>query len=594
MIHEACLENSSKLALSVPYSGHEKNIVKSEIENCLNKYPSKSITIFNTDVFWTSEYFKKKKYVGAINYKIGLGCGKAPFTDNEYIVSSRESSINLISNDISVQIYLSETELKNEGIAARQTAIVDEVTRIGGSVSTVNNVNEVNDSDKFVICMGVGAANEVTNHGKKCSFQCGDDQTFGEIPFYGQNVFNQGHMTVTSILSVVSFSENSFIIDSTESVDLTGTAVRPNITDKRDSKSVVSVSIVTHALADVGSSFWGKWKSSAISAISEDNDDKHTVNWMESGYNGTYHAQLITEVCEYSDAFGVTVPFPKESLEYKQSNKALNDCMNLHPGLPIFSMNTDTFSHEGLYGYVGSYNHQIGRECALQIATGNSLMAIQAVPPEVYAGISSEIVIYLSYKERLNNGIIQRSIGIRDTFRQLNLKIPEVVYYPENITLSSYVIALGSGAKNQLDENSKSADFQCGDNMNDDISYIGQDVELQGRMAAKLIVTAARSIYVWLSIMGNGASVSSSNSGRILPLLPPPLPPSSPPPLPPSSPPPLPPSSPPPLDDVCDLCDDPPLDDVCDLCDDPPLDDVCDLCDDLCDLCDTPPSPPSI
>ena len=543
LVNYSCSRNW-KLALSVPYTGQNKIIVKNAIENCLSIYPSKFIVLFNTDIFWISEYFNKIKYVGSFNYKIGNGCAKAPHTNNKYIVSNKESPNGITVNEQTmVQIYFSGNELENEGISSRKDGIVDESTRLGVSTSIVNTVSEV-DNTNYVMCLGVGAANEVKAGGKICDFQCGDDQNFGELAFYGQSVFNQGHMLITSMISNESFIRDSFRISTSESIDLSGSASVPNITDMRPAKSEVKVSIITHALTTVGSSFWRLWYESALKAVLQDND-RHTFSWSESGYNASYHAEIITRACSDSDAIGLTMPFSYGSSEYDIVDTSINDCIDSQPGLPIFSVNTDRYGHNRLFGYIGSYNYQIGLECALQILTRNSIMGLQAIAAVVDFNILNPVAIYLSYSERFNTGIVTRALGIRETFEKYGFSKPEVYYYTENVSSASmYIIALGSGAKNQLSDNGESAAFQCGDNMNNDISYYGQDVGSQAATAGKMLASSGRGTSAWFATIGNGATISKSDVGMILP--PSPSPPENPPSSPPIPPPPSPPPTPPP------------------------------------------------
>jgi hypothetical protein len=127
------------------------------------------------------------------------------------------------------------------------------------------------------------------------------------------------------------------------------------------------VSVITDALVKndgtvEGSSFWRLWAEGAAAAAA-DVDFRGFSRIAIEAFDLPGYLAAISEACDDADALVVSVPFESGTAEYDAADKAINDCLDRRPDVPIFSTAYDTYQNSRLYGYVGAENYALGQKC---------------------------------------------------------------------------------------------------------------------------------------------------------------------------------------------------------------------------------------
>ena len=138
-------------------------------------------------------------YAGSFNVRMGEVCARFAVTNDFDMAIAREPLT--VKPARHIQVYIMAEELSNIGITRRAQAIKDALD--AGAVTIHNSTAELS-STSYVIALGVQAAESVyTFRGFNPSFQCGDDQSKGLLPYYGQTVYSQGMLAAGQLYATV-------------------------------------------------------------------------------------------------------------------------------------------------------------------------------------------------------------------------------------------------------------------------------------------------------------------------------------------------------------------------------------------------------
>lgn len=454
-------------------------------------------------------------------------------------------------------IYWAANELQNQGIGSRAQGIQDTIAELGGTSTVLHTTLDIwqhRRRGSYIMALGVGANKQLTDARVGAQFQCGDDRDHGKINFLGQSVFSQGAATAIQMLDYTVRGRGPGEADqmvSSESIDLAFSRVpgaSADHTHRERIKPAAAVAAIVHGSAQ--SHFWNVWQAAARAVIEtsegDDQGNSSMLDWRPVAYNGTYHAELIRELCPVVDAILVTIPYPSMSREYANVHAAINDCLDIPLPPPIFSVNTDTYHNPRLHGYVGPHNYQMGVQCALVVLTDdNPRMVAMAQRAEFnenvgnYAELRSgsrTVVLFQRQGELLNQGIRSRAEGINQTLLRYSLP-PAILAHTARDVLSytnPLLIALGVSANAELRHAGVYGSLQCGDNMeagaiDPSVKYFGQNVKAQATLAASKALSVAKG-HNWEAMRGNtGTFTGTAARSRVVPSPPsPPQPPTPP------------------------------------------------------------------
>ena len=276
-----------------------------------------------------------------------------------------------------------------------------------------------------------------------------------------------------------------------------------------------TIGIVVHAAPGVGSSFWNTWESGARNIASLMTG---RVVWRATSYNATTHVASIEELCASTRALVVTVPFQNGTDAYKMIDDAINACISTHDRV-VFIANTDTYGNQQAYGYIGSQNYEMGKQCARLILTGDIGTAFGRYEMETsnidQAILDGEVGLhtFMHPLELANHGIARRIDGfqkvIRDhvTHASGNYSNLDAVNTAASLQQGHHtMVAFGIGAYNYVTKGSSPQGnityFNCGDDMHVNASFLGQSVYKQGATAATSAFLAS-SEFAYHGVLGN-------------------------------------------------------------------------------------------
>ena len=296
--------------VTIPYVNVTNiRLVLASLNACYAQRPDVKVMLTNTDQAyraheWGYLDFQWAGYSGDFSYRMGDKCGRFAMTgDLDIADAGRPIGVTPARP---VEIYLPASELNNAGLLYRGKGIRDAIdgntqtVATLGSHSNVKFVNYVSDhnSDHYVIALGVGAYEELTNAGIVVDFQCGDDQDRGLVPYYGQTVYAQGMQATGQLWAILKdpVGEGG-VIGSTSAVGICDARVCDVDLSQHDAVSYnqdsdldgdglrdhpyqpmacpYTLITITHAqeadvTAEAGTStFWGLWKSASGIAAQE-------------------------------------------------------------------------------------------------------------------------------------------------------------------------------------------------------------------------------------------------------------------------------------------------------------------------------------
>jgi len=533
-IETAC-EPADGLVVTIPYASYaDRASIANAINTCVAQREGAGrplrVKLSNTDGAYSmgTEFppLTWDGYAGSFNVHMGEVCARFAVTNDFDMAVAREPLT--VKPARHIQVYIMAEELSNIGITRRAQAIKDALD--AGAV-TIHNSTATLSSASYVIALGVQAAESVyTFRGFNPSFQCGDDQSKGLLPFYGQTVYSQGMQAAGQLYATVTAARQGHEYEAGLSEASSGNAQcgdSPCAYTKHPYEAPscpLRLTIVTHGIG--GSAFWERWKLAAMTASQD-----FYATYINTAYDVDAHVEAIRSACRAGhmpndpgpseDALVLTVPFPPGTEAYTAIDDAIYDCQIRRPTLPIVSTNVDTYHNKRLLSYVGSDNYAVGKSCAQAAFTGDAQMlrgeiAFVITPASLVDDV--RVIVYQSPSEAANEGINRRFGAINETIIGFGAHAAEhflsatelsarLASLSERERIYCFVIALGNGALLELRAAGATVDFSCGDDMDAEVPHFGQDVWSQGVAAVTQVITAARE--PWPVVIGNADQVTN-------------------------------------------------------------------------------------